>query len=296
MKRMSPVVSHSTTATGFTLVELLVVIGIIAVLMSLLISALGGAREQGQRVACANQLRQLVLAMNYYAGAEHSHSYPRTKYDPTKDKMQLDNAGYGVADTFGNSGYVGENNVPATMYLLMRSQKLNVKMLACPATEVTGGEWKGGVEENSNWRNYTDWVSYSIASPYPTPAASGEFHWGTSTKVTFALLADINPGTRGIGSGGVPNNATGPARTASATKLRAANSNNHRNKGQNVAYPDGHVVFSPTPYCGAQHRDTGVPDNIYTAGTGDFGTLDEKSMPVDGQDSVLLPTDDPGGK
>jgi prepilin-type processing-associated H-X9-DG protein len=76
--------------------------------------------------------------------------------------------------------------------------------------------------------------------------------------------------------------------------MAAANSNNHRNKGQNVVYIDGHVEFQTTPYCGA-HR-AGLRDQIYTAGAGDGGTCDEKSLPVDKQDSVLLPTDDPGGR
>jgi len=77
--------------------------------------------------------------------------------------------------------------------------------------------------------------------------------------------------------------------------MAAANSNNHRNKGQNVLYADGHVEFSETPYCGAP-RDNGLRDHIYTAGAGDNGVCDESAMPVDDKDSVMLPTDDPGGK
>jgi prepilin-type N-terminal cleavage/methylation domain-containing protein/prepilin-type processing-associated H-X9-DG protein len=51
---------------GFTLIELLVVIAIIAILLALLMPALERAREQAQRIVCLANLKQLMLAWDFY--------------------------------------------------------------------------------------------------------------------------------------------------------------------------------------------------------------------------------------
>lgn len=131
-------------SSGFTLVELLVVMAVITILMGILLPAIGLVRNSARTSACGNNQRQLGLALNAYAN-ENDERYPPLNLMPN---LSGQNAGRWWTNLLSDGNFVevawvAPNSAP--------SGSVVNGIFRCPAVPVDQLYWGGGlgVLENS---------------------------------------------------------------------------------------------------------------------------------------------------
>jgi len=280
-----------TRRKGFTLVELLVVIGIIALLISILLPSLNRAREQANKVKCAANLTSIYKSMYLYSN-DNKGNFPRTTY-------KVGTAASGSYDTASTGGTsvdpfitTTDNDVVRAIFLIIRTQDITSEVFGCPSANAekdTYGTAAGAAAVNKLSFSKKENLNYSFSNPYPGKAAAdGGYKWNNSLSSEFCMAGDMNPGVT------APNydvTAPGDANSASSI-MKKANSPNHNGAGQNLMYGDGHVQFESNPFNGAK-RDcvyTNSPNDTTTTSKQDPTNNSPNNVPGWGQDSVLIPT------
>ena len=197
---------------GFTLVELLVVIGIIALLISILLPSLGRARESANAVKCAANLKQIYTAIEIYTNVSRGYIMPSTAGTGSSQRHNW----WGI-EVIGST--FGVNRVSGSGADQLAAVQRIAKMIDCPSNERINpsslayegdytyntnlGDFRAHWEANaSDYANYRPWAFIKKRTQVPENvliALDSTVGIIVSNDDRFAILRDLVPPTVMLG-------------------------------------------------------------------------------------------------
>ena len=219
---------------AFTLIELLVVIAIIAILLALLAPAIQAVREASLRTQCANNVRQLAIAVHNFEGVYHKLPQNFTTPNPS-DWPYSTTYWFGLADP--------SNNIDPQGGILTPYYENNAEVVHCPSLDPTRilPEWNsltGGYGYNRQLGT-TYWIDPDWSTPIAHTRRIVDFD-STSTTFLFSDAAAIAawsdpPYASESYSIAAPQDLLPSQPAQPTTHFR------HGGRVANVAFLDGHV-------------------------------------------------------
>ena len=201
---------EQSSGPGFTLIELLVVIAIIAILAGLLLPTLARAKDQGRRILCINNHKQLMLAWELYA-TDNGNALALNGHPPLGVPPELKLWIYGThgrTETRTNTAFLIDPKYASFGAILKTAP-----IYKCPSDRimVAGGDRKVPTTISYAMNCYLSpvgIVSNIVAGSLPFPTASGS---GRGDRVYFKAADIESPAERFVFIDGNPQSICCPA-------------------------------------------------------------------------------------